>query len=217
MKLMVIPDLHNQLKRLDQIGEAFNTVDVVVLAGDLTNKAKVQDVEAILEKLATYSPQVLAVTGNWDSHEIDDYLDERGVGLHARHRVVDGIAFVGVGGSLPWIGGLQYEEEEFAALLKQAVADIDPALPLVLVSHQPPFGTLNSLTASNKDVGSQSIRAFIEEHQPLLCLTGHIHEGVGVDRIGKTQVVNPGMDAYAHVEITDGAVNSVKIIPVDTK
>ena len=36
------------------------------------------------------------------------------------------------------------------------------------------------------------MRAFIEEHQPEVCITGHIHESAGVDRIGRTVVVNAG-------------------------
>jgi Icc-related predicted phosphoesterase len=29
--------------------------------------------------------------------------------------------------------------------------------------------------------------------QPVLCLTGHIHEGRGMDSIGRNRVVNPGV------------------------
>lgn len=215
MKIMVISDLHNQLKRLDWIGDAFNTVDLVVLAGDLTNTARVHHVEVILKKLRAYSPRIVAVTGNWDSEAINDYLDLQDIGLHARHRVIDGVCFVGVGGALPWIGGLQYDEAQFAALLEKAIVQVDPAWPLVLVSHQPPFGTLNSVTVRNEDAGSTAIRAFIEQHQPLLCLTGHIHEGVGVDHIERTQVVNPGMDQYALIEIEAGAVKSIELVKID--
>jgi Icc-related predicted phosphoesterase len=32
----------------------------------------------------------------------------------------------------------------------------------------------------------------IEKHQPLLGLHGHIHEGRGAARIGKTLCINPG-------------------------
>jgi len=35
-------------------------------------------------------------------------------------------------------------------------------------------------------------RAFIEARQPAVCITGHIHESPGVDRIGRTTVVNAG-------------------------
>ncbi len=41
-------------------------------------------------------------------------------------------------------------------------------------------------------VGSKVIRQFIERRQPLICFTGHIHEGIGIDHIGHTVVINAG-------------------------
>lgn len=41
-------------------------------------------------------------------------------------------------------------------------------------------------------VGSKALREVIEKHQPLLSLHGHIHEGRGTTRIGKTLSINPG-------------------------
>ncbi len=43
-------------------------------------------------------------------------------------------------------------------------------------------------------VGSTSVRKAIEEYQPILGLHGHIHESSGVDKIGKTLVMNPGSE-----------------------
>jgi Icc-related predicted phosphoesterase len=48
------------------------------------------------------------------------------------------------------------------------------------------------------------VRAFIEAVQPVACFTGHIHEGVGIDMIGVTRIVKPGLlwkGGYAHAEI----------------
>ncbi len=41
-------------------------------------------------------------------------------------------------------------------------------------------------------VGSKALRTAIEKTQPLLTLHGHIHEGRGTMRIGKTLCINPG-------------------------
>ena len=57
-----------------------------------------------------------------------------------------------------------------------------------------------------KHVGSESVRAFIDQHEPLVCLTGHIHEGRGVDTIAGCPVINPGRlseGGYARVVIGD--------------
>jgi len=43
-------------------------------------------------------------------------------------------------------------------------------------------------------VGSTAVRQLIEEFQPLLALHGHIHESRGINRIGRTVVINPGSD-----------------------
>jgi Icc-related predicted phosphoesterase len=41
-------------------------------------------------------------------------------------------------------------------------------------------------------VGSQAIRSLIEDDGPTLALHGHIHEGRGRYRLGRTTGVNPG-------------------------
>jgi hypothetical protein len=41
-------------------------------------------------------------------------------------------------------------------------------------------------------VGSKALREAIEKTQPLVTLHGHIHEGRGTTRIGKTLCINPG-------------------------
>jgi Icc-related predicted phosphoesterase len=40
-------------------------------------------------------------------------------------------------------------------------------------------------------VGSTAIREFIERHQPLLALHGHVHESRAAERIGRTLCLNP--------------------------
>jgi Icc-related predicted phosphoesterase len=45
---------------------------------------------------------------------------------------------------------------------------------------------------SMKPVGSTALRGAIEKVQPLIGLHGHIHEGRGTSRIGKTLCINPG-------------------------
>jgi Icc-related predicted phosphoesterase len=65
------------------------------------------------------------------------------------------------------------------------------------VTHTPPRDTLCDVIASRSHVGSRAWRRFIEEHQPPLVLSGHIHESPRVsasfrDRVGRTAVTNPG-------------------------
>jgi len=38
------------------------------------------------------------------------------------------------------------------------------------------------------------VRKIIEKYQPLLALTGHIHESRGLVNMGRTTVINPGSE-----------------------
>jgi len=72
----------------------------------------------------------------------------------------------------------------------------------IYVMHSPPFGTKLDLIQGGKSAGSRSIKAFIEESQPLLTLHGHIHESPELssayfDRIGGTISINPGQSAWS--------------------
>ena len=86
----------------------------------------------------------------------------------------------------------EISEEQFAQALEETASRLPPSMPMILVSHQPPLDTKADAIASGRHVGSRSVRQFIRDRQPLLCFTGHIHEGVGLDTIGRCQVINPG-------------------------
>lgn len=66
-------------------------------------------------------------------------------------------------------------------------------IPQILVSHVPPYNTKVDKLHNGKHVGSTAIRAIIEQYQPDLCITGHIHEAKGKDMIRKTPIYNHGM------------------------
>lgn len=93
-------------------------------------------------------------------------------------------------------------------------------LKTIFISHNIPRDTKLDLVknknshANGKHLGSSIARKFCEKYQPLLCIGGHIHEGVGKDKIGKTIVINPGFGENAQVLIdvdeNKGKVKSVK-------
>lgn len=206
MKLIALTDIHEDTRRLEQIADQLKAVDLLILAGDITNATGTIGATTVINALRQYNQHILAIPGNWDNDATTAYLNDEGINLDSRHIVIDGTAFAGVGGSLRSIVPTpnEYTEGEFAETLDNAVSGCDPTLPLVLVCHQPPANTCNDLTWSQLHVGSHAIRSFIETQQPIICFTGHIHEGVGIDTIGQTQVVNPGplfKSGYAYAEI----------------
>lgn len=75
----------------------------------------------------------------------------------------------------------------------------------VVLSHVPPRDCKLDRTFLGRHVGSQALRRFIDRVQPDLVVCGHIHEGRGLDRIGRTWILNCGSAAggsYGLMEIT---------------
>jgi Icc-related predicted phosphoesterase len=169
-------------------------VDLVLLGGDLTNFRGRDEARTIVEAMRARGPAVLAVCGNTDLPEIEDYLRAEEIDLDRRSRVVGDVAFAGVSAGLPF-GGTPYERSEvdFAAAAEKALsaAAREMARPLVLVSHQPPRDTRCDLTRGGH-VGSTAIRDAVLRHRPDLVLCGHIHESAGSDLLGDSRIVNPG-------------------------
>ena len=99
------------------------------------------------------------------------------------------------------------EIEDFAAYLnslptiEEELARLPASEPdhTIAVIHCPPYGTRCDVLFNRQHIGSRALRDWIERHQPILALHGHIHEsphmsGAFADRVGRTVVVNPGCD-----------------------
>ncbi len=178
MNLVALADIHGRLPRLDTIRPAAAGADLLVLTGDVTHLGRRREALEILETLSAIHLRLLAVTGNCDYPEVADALHERGCLLEIQPVEVHGVWLMGVGGSLPGPFRTPHEvsENELESALNSAAAFLPDGTGWILVSHQPPLDTVCDQLADGTHVGSQAVRAFIEERQPLLCLTGHIHE-----------------------------------------
>ncbi|MEW6143875.1 MAG: metallophosphoesterase family protein [Thermodesulfobacteriota bacterium] len=214
MKIINIADIHGNIKPVDAIGGALSSADLVIISGDLTQFGGEKDARDVLEAVGKYNGKILAVTGNCDTKAVDIYLSSLKINLHGKTVSVDGVSFTGAGGSLPCPSPTPnvYTEEEYEELFEGTEADED-AGPEILVSHQPPYGTLNDRLTNGTHVGSRAVRKYIERRKPLVCFTGHIHEAPGIDVIGVTKIVNPGplgTRSYAFLDVTDG-INELEI------
>ena len=208
MIIVALSDIHDDITGIETIADVLSSATVVVLAGDLTAFGGHGSARRVVHAVREHSDRVLAVSGNCDFSDVDTYLTEEEINLQARHVVIDGVAFAGAGGSLPCPAQTPNEtsEEGLAHVLKQATDGVADDMPVVLVSHQPPRDTCADKVRSGVHVGSTEVRRFIEQRQPLVCLTGHIHEGRGIDEIGVTKIVNPGplsQGGYAYAEVSD--------------
>jgi len=79
--------------------------------------------------------------------------------------------------------------------------------PTIFISHNIPGNTKLDVV-NNKEshahgmhLGSSLARKFCEKYKPLICIGGHVHEGRGKDKIGKTLLINPGFGESAQVLI----------------
>ncbi|MFQ5657005.1 MAG: metallophosphoesterase [Candidatus Methylomirabilales bacterium] len=215
MVIVALADIHDDLGRLSAISEDVSAADVVLLVGDLTNFGRQSAAARVVGAVRKYNDHVYAVPGNCDYPEVDAYLTREGINLHRGCTVIGGIAFLGVGGSLPCPAKTpnEFSEKDFEHFLAETAFSLSPDAPVILVSHQPPRDTVTDLARIGGHVGSQSVRAFISKVQPILCFTAHIHEGRGMDFIGRTKVVNPGplwKGGYAYATVRLG-VSEVEI------
>lgn len=219
MKIIALPDLHARTNALETMGDFLSSADLILLVGDITNAGGVLEANAVLQVVRKFNPNLLAVPGNWDHQEIDAFLSGQNINLNCRFLLMDQIAFIGVGASLPCLVPTPNEvsETDLERCLNRATAGLDPEIPKVLISHQPPYNTLTDLAQGKTHIGSKAIRAFIENTQPMLCFTGHIHESTGIDRIGSTRIINPGppwQGGFAYAELTSGGIKTLEIFSV---
>jgi Icc-related predicted phosphoesterase len=191
MIIVALADIHDNIKRLGSIPHDLSAADVILLAGDVTNFGGRDDASHVVRAIREYNNYLLAVPGNCDYPEVDAYLTSAGINLHRKCITVNQIGFLGVGGSLPGPSKTpnEFTEGQLRTFLQEASANLEPDVPTILVSHQPPYRTVTDLARNGRHVGSQSIRNFITQVQPTICFTGHIHEGRVSTPLGKQRLL----------------------------
>ncbi|MGA7872389.1 MAG: metallophosphoesterase [Candidatus Binatus sp.] len=194
MKIISFGDVHMATRNLGRMGEVMRDCDLVIVSGDLTNFGGVDDARKVLTDVRRACPAVLALPGNLDRREVIPFLEEDGIALHGKGLVTGGVGIFGCGGSniTPFGTPIELSEDEIYATLRAGYDFVRDVRPLLMVCHTPPFDTKCDRILSGKPVGSTAARRFIEEVKPDVCISGHIHESAGVDRIGPTQVFNAG-------------------------
>lgn len=194
MRIVSYGDIHMSLRNIERLAPELRAADLVILSGDLTNFGGVREATQVLDATQRHARAVLALSGNLDHLEVIDLLRTRGISLHGECRRIGDLGIFGCGGSslTPFHTPTELSEEEIGALLERGYGDVADAPHVLMVCHTPPAHTATDRIASGQHVGSPTVRAFIEEHQPDVCISGHIHESANVDRIGRTTVANAG-------------------------
>ena len=215
MIVINIADIHGNAAPLSEMGDILSSADLILLSGDITHFGGRKEASQIINQIRRYNSNILAVTGNCDTNEVDTFLEKENIHIHGRSIDIEDVTIFGAGGSLPCPKPTPniYTEQEYAEILGSSIQGIEENSPKIMLSHNPPFNTLNDTLGAGGHVGSKVVREIIEKVEPLVCFTGHIHEAPGIDEIGITKIVNPGplgTRSYAYLDITD-KINTLEI------
>ncbi len=243
VKILIISDGHGAIGQLNKLEAEFADADLVLFGGDFAAFGDPETGLPFLERLTALHDRVFAVSGNCDDIDFRDTLDQYDIGVEACFSYFNGLMFIGSGGGSKHTGvtpneradvdlaadlRLVGEQTDYSAEAGAAAggSDAERAVPdgawnnLIVIAHNPPKDTKLDLVSGGIHVGSPLIRAFIERFQPLLVLSGHIHESFAIDTLGSTTLINPGAlveGRYAVATVSGGAKQSWKIESIELK
>ena len=161
-------------------------------------------------KLADTKIKCFVSPGNDDDFSVDDVVKQAKRVTLAEGITVelgDGFQMISTGWSnvTPWKTHREASEENLGKRIEAMISPNANMQKMVFNFHCPPYGSnldeaamlddnLNVIDAGRSlvPVGSKAVRDAILKHQPLLSLHGHIHEGKGTARLGKTLAINAG-------------------------
>ena len=162
------------------------------------------------KKMAGTGQRIYLSPGNDDRFEVDEILkncpsvilaEGQVLKIDDRHEMITS----GWSNRTPWNTYREEDESDLALRYDKMIKQISDHPNAVYNIHVPPYASnldeapeldeqLRPKYAGNalKPTGSTALRAAIEKNGPLLSLHGHIHEGRGTAKIGKTLSINPG-------------------------
>jgi len=173
------------------------------------------------ERLAGTTYKVYMAPGNDDHFEVDDVIADSATIVNCNDRVVmlgeHEVATFAWTNPTPWDTPRERPDEELEPMLEALIAQIEDVPRAIFNFHAPPYGyaldlapelTADLVQAADRrvHVGSRAVARMIEKYQPLLGLHGHIHESRGIQKVGRTMIVNPGS------EYSEGILRGVVLV-----
>ncbi len=161
------------------------------------------------ERLAGSGIRCIVSPANDDIFEIDPVIaGAEHVELGEGNVIpLDGFTLLSLGWAnpTPWKTWRELPEDELRARVDALVGQVPDPARAIFNLHPPPYGSnLDAAPKLDADmryvaggqalvpVGSRAVRGAILDHGPVLSLHGHIHEGRGAVKLGRTLAVNPG-------------------------
>lgn len=188
MKILAFVDTHGIKPAFDEILRKAKDADILVCAGDFTRWG--ESAEKWIQFLEKAGKPLILTHGNHEGGMEAAAVCKKYkfcIYLHRAAYEYGEYMFFGFGG-----GGFSERNAEFERVAEHVKKDAK-GKKLIVLTHGPPYGTTLDFVPETGHRGCKSIRKFIEEASPMLCICGHIHETAGnTDMIGKTFVINPG-------------------------
>jgi len=196
MKVLFFIDTHENSSAMKHIKEKAKSADLIVCGGDFTIFEN--NMDAVLREFNNFGKPMLIIHGNHETSSSVMMACESLKNLHFIHKsyyITEDLVFFGFGG-----GGFSIRDESFTREAESFMRELktisdrnNKKYQLILITHAPPYGT--KLDDIGEHVGNKNIAEFIQKHQPIIAMSGHLHENSGVeDKIGKTRIFNPGPD-----------------------
>ncbi len=220
MRIAALADIHFSPPAYDRIRTVMERVrdeaDLLIIAGDLTNYGRVQEMESLLNALVRLRIPIVAVLGNHDYEsgqegELMRMMTAEGI------KVLDGTAYerdgVGFAGTKGFIGGFgrgaltAFGEPQIKLIVQAAV---DEALKLeralaqirtekrVVVLHYAPI--LSTVVGESPEIypylGTSRLSEVVDRNGANFIVHGHAHHGV---REGKTVSGIPVYNVALHL------------------
>jgi len=199
MNILALTDIHGHSEELRKILNSIDQpIDLVLIAGDITNFGNYNKIKEIISLFESFRKPYYYVPGNCDYiNEFKEDVNKNN--LHGKYIKFYDYIILGIGGSTrtPFNTAFELEEKEIKEIILKTYSNIkENYKKLILLSHSPPYDCKVDTTKTGRKAGSKSIREFIEKYSPDLVICGHVHEAKGIDKIGKTLIVNPGPAMY---------------------
>lgn len=167
------------------------------------------------ERLRGTGIQCYVSPGNDDHFDIDPILSKSSYVVNPEGQVVQldqshEMITLGFTNMTPWNCPRDIPENELAAKVEALTSKVKNFETCTFNLHCPPYNSGLDLAPKLDEnltpvlgpggaptmvpVGSPSVRAAIEQYQPLIGFHGHIHEARGTVKLGRTLCINPGSE-----------------------
>lgn len=133
----------------------------------------------------------------------------------------------------PWDTPREKPENVIDSDLRRLLSQVPSTSHLVFNAHVPPYNSgldlapelrpdFSMVTSGGQPnlipVGSSAVRQVVEDFEPMLVLSGHIHESRGVVKVGSSIAINPGSEYNvgrllgALIDLEGGAVKRKQLV-----